>query len=57
MSDTPVNYIHYLWGITAMAVGCSIVYKLIQREKFSEEVRRAGLYDINVVKTEYREKN
>ena len=49
MSDTPLNCIHYLWGITAMAVGTTIVYRLIQKEDFSNELKNAGLSNIDVL--------
>ena len=49
MSDTPVTWVHYVWGIAAMAVGASIVFRLSQRESFREEVNRAGL-DIKINK-------
>ena len=44
MSDTQVTWVHYVWGIAAMAVGASIVFRLSQRESFREEVNRAGLH-------------
>ena len=48
MSDTPVNCIHYLWGITTAAVCTAIIYRIKQREDFHEELKRAGLGDIEV---------
>ena len=52
MSDAPFNCIRYLWGITALAVGTTIVYRLIQREDFSSEVRKAGLSDVEIQENE-----
>ena len=48
MSDNPISCIHYLWGITALAVGTSIVYRIVQREDFREELKNAGLGNIEV---------
>ena len=43
MSERPTDVVHYVWGITALAVATTIGYRLFAREDFRDELKRAGL--------------